>query len=833
MARTVVEIPISGEHGDRPSAQCAQCLRQRLLYRPGIHCVEINETADSAQGEESSASRRPIQIAIEYDDQLLAWPEIQRELRRDVGCMLPDKGHAVLPVDGMVSPQSEQLIEAALNRLPGVRATASYASGLVRVEFDSSRCVVPDLIPHLTRLGYRVRYEAVEHEHRRGAGEHVLKSASVSEPSLIRRVIRFLGDSPELASPLAGGLCLLAAFLLRGAAAVEPLRVVLLAASFILAGRYTAGTTIRAIRYLRFDVDVLMYVAAAGAVAIGRYEEAALLLTLFGLGTAGENLAMDRARRAINALADLAPETAVRREPDGREREVSVKELRIGDHVVVRPSERIAADGEVISGASAVDQSPITGESIPVEKTAGSTVFAGTINGGGSFVMQVSRPADETRLARIIQLVSEAQTMKSPTQRLTDRVERWYVPGVLMATVLLIVAPLLLGDAGWSVYFYRAMAFLTAASPCALAIGTPAAVLSGIARAARGGVLIKGGVHLENLGRVRAVAFDKTGTLTRGRAEVVGVASLSSAPEQEVLRLAAAVEANSNHPLAVAITVEAKAREIQVPVAEDVREIPGRGVSGRVGGRTIQVVSLRGLAPSGERDSSRPAADARQLLSGNYSNPKGATRVVVWCDDEPIGVIDLADHARSTAPAVLRRLRRMGVRRTVMLTGDNEAVAAAIARAIGIDEYRADLLPEEKVEAVRSLLHRHGTVAMVGDGTNDAPALATATVGIAMGAAGTDVALETADVALMADDLEKLPEAIGLSRFSRRIIIQNLIIALGVILVLAPSAALGAATLGIAVLFHEGSTVLVVLNALRLLVYRTPRSETPVLHGDS
>jgi len=801
MAQASIEIPITCREGPERCAACAECVRERLLKRPGIRGVSITQNDGEAR------------ITLEYETEMLAISELEREIRAGGGCFAPEWGQAILPVDGMVSPQAEQIIEAALNRLPGVMATASYAAQLVRVEFDRRRCPVPEIISALGRIGFSVRADAFgDSSAPPPSGTRAPETASPrrAPPAAISSLLA----SPELLMPLLGGLLLIGAYLIHTWSGPQPLRVVLLVASFLCSARYTGLQTLRAIRFLRFDVDVLMYIAAAGAIAIEQYEEGALLLVLFGLGTAGENLAMDKARRAIKALAELAPETAIRLEPDGCEREVPVARLAAGDCLVLRPFERIAADGEVIQGSSVVDESPITGESIPVEKTAGSGLLAGTMNGGGRIVMRVTRGAGETKLARIIQLVSEAQTTKSRTELLTDRVQRWYVPGVLAATCLLIFVPSILGQAAWSVWFYRAMAFLTAASPCALAIGTPAAVLSGIARAARGGVLIKGGVHLENLGQVKVMAFDKTGTLTRGRAEVTEVISLDGGSGDELLRLAAAIERYSQHPLASAIVVESKVRGLSAPAATRVRELAGAGIMGEVDDRIVRVG--RAL-PEHLSDGTAIGEGLRRLES------KGRTCVVVSVDGGAIGIIGLADHPRERARAVLATLKRMGIRRTLMLTGDNPRVAAAVAEQVGVDEFCAGLLPEDKLNVLRELAREHGRVAMVGDGTNDAPALASATVGIAMGGAGTDVAMETADVALMADDLGKLPEAIGLSRFSRRIILQNLVLALGVIAVMAPAAALGGASLGLAVICHEGSTVLVVLNALRLLVYRMER----------
>jgi Zn2+/Cd2+-exporting ATPase len=513
------------------------------------------------------------------------------------------------------------------------------------------------------------------------------------------------------------------------------LRYLLVGSGFVIAGWYTAIDTFRVLRELKFDIDVLMFAAAFGAAALGHYEEGALLLVLFALGGAGEELAMDRARKAIEALAKLAPETATLREADGRERSVRVEDLTIDHRVVVRPFDRLPADGVVESGTSAVDQSPITGESLPVDKIAGENVFAGTINGEGLLIVRVTKPAAETTLAKIVRMVQEAQTTKSPTQVFTDKVEKWYVPFVLLGTAALIVAPPLFGlphrqpgSGLWAGWFYQAMAFLTAASPCALAIGTPATVLSGIARAARIGVLVKGGVHLENLGRVCVVAFDKTGTLTRGRPKVTDVVALDSLAADEMLALAAAVEKGSTHPLAGAIVGEARARGLTIADATDAQQVAGSGVRARVGDRMVSA----GRAEMFNGDA-KSVSEAVKKLAG-----AGKSSVVVAVDNRVVGVIGLADTPRANAAETIHRLHRMGVSRAIMLTGDHQSVADAIAKEIGVDEHHAELLPEQKLQLVEQLQRKYGPLAMVGDGVNDAPALATATVGIAMGGAGTE-----------------------------------------------------------------------------------------------
>ncbi len=750
-----------------------------------------------------------VTLTLHYDPRVITLSELDKSVRQAGACLAAERVSRVLRVKGMVSMVSESAVERELNRLPTVAASASFASSSVRVEFDHDRCKYPEIEQALERLGLKV----VE------GGETTEAPVPAQAPAEgpWGRAWQAARAYPKLAMAAIGGLLVLSAYLVKWNDGLPMLRWGLVIPAFILCGWYTFQDTVRTLRGFQFDVDVLMFVAALGAAAIGHPEEGALLLFLFALGTGGEEMAMDKARHAIAALGKLAPETAIRRSPDGVETHIRVEELVIGDIVIVRPFDRMPADGEVRVGASAVDQSPITGESIPVEKVVGDPVFAGTINGDGLMQVTVGKLASQSTLARVIRMVNEAQTAKSPTQVFTDRVERWYVPIVLAATAALVfVPPLFWGK--WIESFYRAMAFLTAASPCALAIGTPAAVLSGIARAARIGVLIKGGVHLENLGRVKVVAFDKTGTLTRGRPELTDVVPLFEMAEADVLALAGALERNSSHPLAKAIAAEAFSRGCAEMAVTNLEQIPARGVRAMVDGRRVLAGSLS-MLPS-DAPGMIEAQGAIKRLSG-----EGKTTVMLGIDGAAVAVLGLSDRPRDNAAQTIARLRQLGVARSVMLTGDHETVAAAMAREVGVDEVFAELLPEHKVDVVRRLIERDGAVAMVGDGVNDAPAMAGATVGIAMGGAGTDVALETADVVLMADDLGKLPEAIGLSRFSRRIIKQNLAIALGVIAVVSPIAALGLANLPLAVVLHEGSTVVVVLNSLRLLMYRSRAAE--------
>lgn len=639
------------------------------------------------------------------------------------------------------------------------------------------------------------------------------------------------GERSELIFALLSGAFLIVGFATEklgdGIAEWFPFACYLVA--YFFGGFYTVREAIENIRNRKFEIDTLMLVAATGAAFLGAFAEGALLLFLFSLGHALEKYAMGRAKRAIEALAELAPDTAtVLRE--GKQVEIPVEEMQRGDIVLVRPNERLPADGFVTKGQSSIDQAPVTGESIPVDKQpvsdpasarepsasipAKSRVFAGTINGSGVLEIEVTRRSDETTLSKVVDMVNAAETEKSPTQRMTDRFERIFVPAVLALAFLLLFAWVVV-DEPFRDSFYRSMAVLVAASPCALAIATPSAVLSGIARAARGGVLIKGGAALEDLGTLRAIAFDKTGTLTEGKPRITEIVAVGDATEAELLSVAVAVEQLSDHPLAKAIVRDGKDRlaGAEIPKASDLQSLTGRGVTAKIGADTVFIGKAEMFGAEGVADLTNEAASAIEELREN-----GRTTMAIRLGNRDLGVIGLLDTPREAARETLAKLRTMGIDRMVMISGDHTKAAEAVAREVGLDEAFGDLMPEDKVDTIERL-SRDAKVAMVGDGVNDAPAMAKATVGIAMGAAGSDVALETADVALMGDDLRHLPFAVGLSRKSRAIIRQNVFVSLGVVAILVPATIFGLG-IGPAVIMHEGSTLLVVFNALRLLAYR-------------
>ncbi len=578
------------------------------------------------------------------------------------------------------------------------------------------------------------------------------------------------------------------------------------------------------------DVDLLMILAALGAAYVHHAFEGAMLLFLFSLSHALQEMAIERSRSAISALMKLRPEVALRRR--GTETQlVAIDELAVGDILVVRPGESIPVDGVVSEGTSTVNQASITGESLPIDKKPGDPLFAGTMNEHGGLEMRATKLARESTLAKLVELVEKAQGQKATTQRFLEKAEQWYALGVILFTAALIAVPYYFFGHAFQPTFYRAMTVMVVASPCALVISTPASILSAIGAAARRGVLFKGGVYLERAAAVEIVAFDKTGTLTAGRPVVTDVqiieqpgrpANELACLQEELLWLAAGVEARSEHPIARAIVAEAKRRFMPIERCLKFQSVAGHGVSAEVCGRRIAVGNLKYFDgyESPERHELEKAMNAMQdagktgMLVGEIIGEQIEQATVRY-----LGFIAVADQVRPEAPAVVARLRELGVKRVVMITGDGSRVAAAVAKKCGIDEVHADLLPQDKVRVIVKLKEA-GRTAMIGDGINDAPALATADVGVAMGAAGTDVAMETADVVLMSDALEGVPFTLALSQRARQVVYQNLTFALAVIVVLIISALGFQLALPLGVVGHEGSTVLVCLNGLRLLGFR-------------
>ncbi len=706
----------------------------------------------------------------------------------------------VLEVPDMDCASCAQRISERLERLEGVEAVdARVVAKDVRIDFDPDLLTAGEIEDAVRHLGYTVERD----------GERRVQAPRRRSVWRARSALRSYLSGILLASGIALRLAGLDSVLWSGLTWTLSLASLLYIAAALLGGLNFFPKGLRAARDLRLDMNFLMTIAIFGALGIGEFFEAGSIAFLFGIAELLERYAVDRARHSIEKLLDLAPATArVRRGDDVMT--VPVEDLAPGEIVQVRPGEKIPIDGWVRDGVSAVDQSPITGESMPVTKQCSDYVYAGTMNQEGYLEVEAAKRAGDTTLAHIIHLVEEAEASRSPSERFVERFARYYTPAVTVLAVTIAVIPPILMGASFSVWFVRGLTLLVISCPCALVISTPVAVVSGITSAARNGVLIKGGVHLEALANVRAVAFDKTGTLTVGKPSVVEVhvAQGAGLDEQRLLAIAAALETRSQHPIGAAIRrAAAEAGVDSTNSIEEFEALSGRGARARLDGEVYQIGRPE-LFHDGA-DICKPELERLATL--------GYTPVCVGEDSKVLGVIALADRERDGARRAIDVLRRQGIARIVMLTGDHEATARTMAARLGVDEVYAGLLPQEKVDRVRNILIESGGVAMVGDGVNDAPALATATVGIAMGAAASDVALETADVALMSDDLTRLPYLFRLSRRSAAVIRENIAASIAIKLSLAAGVPLGLVSLITAVLVGDmGASLAVTANALRL-----------------
>ena len=693
---------------------------------------------------------------------------------------------SIFKIEGMDCHEEVAILERSLKRLSGLEALDADVMGQrLRVSYDAAKLTTSVISEAVARTGMRAW---LEHEEPQPAATGATTRLRLTQLSAVLLGLGFLQQLT--------GVRLTPSwlpFVLSIALGVGPIA-------------QRAATSLRA---AALDINVLMLVAVAGAAILGEWGEAASVVFLFALAQLLEARAMDWARGAIRGLMELAPAEAVVRR-NGVTATIPVDTVLIGDIVVVRPGEKIPLDGQVAGGQSHVNQAPVTGESLPIEKQAGDDVFAGTINGRGALDVRVTRLRRDSTLARIIHLVERAQAQRAPTQSFVDRFARIYTPIVLtLALFVAFVPPLAFGSA-WSDWTYRALVLLVISCPCALVISTPVSIVSALAAAARKGVLIKGGARLERLAAVKCVAFDKTGTLTKGHVRVESVVPLDGIPPSEVIRLAASLESHSEHPIGRAILRQAEEWGLEPMAPTGFQAIPGRGAEGWVDESHVVVGSHRLFEERGMCN-----ARAEQILG--ELEKQGSSTVMVAAAGRPVGVIGVADEPRETARGVVEMLRAQGIEHIALLTGDYEAPAGALARSLALDTYRASLLPEDKVAAVNELRSRFGTLAMVGDGVNDAPALAAADVGIAMGAAGTDAALETADVALMSDELIKIPYAIRLSRATARNIRVNIAFSLTLKAAFLAMALAGTASLWAAVVADTGASLIVIANALRLL----------------
>jgi Cd2+/Zn2+-exporting ATPase len=702
-------------------------------------------------------------------------------------------------------------LERQLKEMPGIRrATASYMGGVLSVTYDHDVLSPQAIVHQVEKLGASVEPSASE-------------VTAVSEPVLSR--FSWLTGNLEAIFAIITLVTMIAGFIAERMESAPIVVTVLYTIAYVAGGTYGLKGGLESLRARTIDVDLLMILAALGAAIVGQPFEGVMLLFLFSLSNVLQKFAMDRTRNAIKSLMKLRPNQANVRRGD-QIVTLPIEKINVSDRIIVKPGERIALDGVVIVGESSVDQSSLTGESMPVAKEEGDKVFAGTINKNGNLEIGVTRLAKDSTIAKLIKMVEEAQSEKAETQRFIDTAEQYYALAVIILTALVAIVPQIFGWELFATSFYRAMTVMVAASPCALVISTPATVLSAIGNGARRGILFKGGVYVETAATIKVVTFDKTGTLTVGDPQVTDIIPLAAESLEDekavddLLRLAAAIEAKSEHPLAQAVVKMAEKRGLTVPEAAEFQATTGQGVRGTVDGLNLRIGNLRYF------EEHHAVGLETAVTTVNRLQNEGKTSVVVaqMVDDAAhlIGVLAFADVVRADAAQVVRDLKALGVERVIMLTGDNEVVAQAIAKQVGVDEVYADLLPEDKVRVVKEVRDTYGPVAMVGDGVNDAPALATATIGIAMGAAGTDVALETADIVLMSDDLHNIPYVIGLSRKTRRTLAVNLGFSLFMIVLMLIAIFATNLALPLAVIGHEGGTVLVSLNGMRLLGYKQP-----------
>ncbi len=751
-------------------ADCAAKLEKKLAQLKGVTSAKVNFPAAKVKVEHTA----PVQNII----------NAVKDSGYGVDVDTP-KEESLLRVYGLDCADCAAKLESKVAALPGVEnVRLVFATGQMKVTHSEP---VDGILRAVSGMGYRTELE------------NNVRSGKIKEDRL---------EKIKIYNTIAAGVFLAAGFVLQLTGFSRTAVNVLYLLSILSGGFFVAKSGLYSLRTFSLDMNFLITAAVAGAVAIGEFSEAATVVFLFSLGNLLQNYTLEKTRRSISSLMDLSPREALVRR-DGREFKVPVEEVGVGETVIVKPGENITVDGRVLTGRSAVNESPITGESMPAAKKVGDSVYAGTINGEGSLEIETTKKVEDSTISRIIHLVEEAQAQKAPSQQTVDVFAKYYTPAVLAGALAVAVLPTLLFGQEFRVWFNKALILLVISCPCALVISTPVSIISAIGSAARKGVLIKGGAFLEQAGRIGIMAFDKTGTITRGRPEVMDVIAFDGFSKNDVLSIAGAVEKRSEHPLAGAVMHRLKTEEMQVKEGKNFESFAGKGAGAEIEGNVYYVGNEYLFAGLGT-DLGKLEKEIKKHKESNR------TVLLVGTDKVIMGIITVADSIREGTARVIERLYRAGIKRIVMLTGDNEGTAREVAASAGIKDYRANLLPGDKLAAIKEL-KGSGKVAMVGDGINDAPALAAADLGIAMGGAGTDTAIETSDIALMSDDLSKLPYTIKLSRQAVRIIKQNITFSLIVKAVFIIATLAGHATLWMAVFADTGTSLLVTLNGMRLM----------------
>lgn len=761
-------------------ADCAAKLEKGIKRLPGVKEAQVNFAA--------------AKLKVVYDHTLLPIAEITKTVSGfgySATVIQTTQGTpvyytSVYRIEGMDCADCAAKLEKKILALTGVRiASVNFGAGKMTVEHSLTD---NDIIKAVQTAGYQA----------------VCDNGMASRPGAL--LAGPWWRKPRSLATIASGILLVTGILMEWLEASDHISISFYLAAMIVGGYHVAKSGLYGLKSMTMDTNFLMTIAAIGAMSIGEWSEGATVVFLFSLGNALQAYTLDKTRESIRALMELAPREALVLR-NGVELRLPVEEIVIGDMIIVKPGERIAMDGKVLSGISTVNQAPITGESMPVDKSVGDSVYAGTVNEQGALEIEVTKLAADSTLAKIMHMVEEAQAEKAPMQQFVDVFAKYYTPAVILAALGLMVIPSLIFSQPFDIWFYRALVLLVISCPCALVISTPVSIVSGIGNASRRGVLIKGGAHLEQMGRIKSIAFDKTGTLTIGKPVVTDVIPFGNMEQDVLLQLTAAVEKWSEHPLAQAIV--AKTNGTSVKQATHFKALVGRGAQADVDGQTIYVGNRRLFEEIGH---------VLTLYEDRLValEQQGKTVMLAGSDREILGVIAVADTLRENSAQALTSLRLAGVQNVAMLTGDNQRVAATIAAKLHIDSFYSELLPEDKVSVIKELAYHYGSVAMVGDGVNDAPALATADVGIAMGVAGSDTALETADIALMSDDLSKLAYVVMLSRKTVAIIKQNITFSLVVKLLFVLGTFAGFVNLWLAVLADTGASLLVTLNGMRL-----------------
>lgn len=807
MALHTTTLKLAPDNGNA----CGSCLQQELLKAEGIKAV------DEGKGN---------LLVVTYEDLPDPAFDVERLIAQTQTSLEQRLRHETLILSGLDCADCAATLEKGLRRMQGlVHVSVNFATSKMAVGYEATGVSHARLVKRVRELGYSVvsplqvsvLNKQVAEKQEAGAScgcgscadEHADEYAHAEEvPAIRENAFQQYWQSARAWLPtLVAALLWSIAFLLSHIPGVGWLSTLFYALAICVGGyRVALSGFFALVRGRTLGINLLMTIAVVGAVALGQWSEGAAVVVLFALGEFLEGFTMERVRDSLRSLVDLSPKSA-RIKVEGEERQVLVDALRAGDVVLVRPGERIAADGKILSGATTVNQAPITGESIPVEKQVGDEVFAGTLNEHGFIEVQASKRVQDSMLAKIIALVQEAQGSRAPVQRFVDRFAQIYTPAIMVLALLVAIVPPLAFHGAWTTWIYKALVLLVIACPCALVISTPVSIVAAIGRASRSGVLIKGGAYLEALARVKVLAFDKTGTLTQGQPVVTDVLPLGTLTEDELLSLAVTVESRSEHPLARAILREGERRQLAWNEPESFLALPGRGAQATIGADIVLVGSTKLF----------PACDAHTRKSIETLQRAGKTILIVGRNEEPLGLIAVADQVRPEAAQAIAQLKQAGVEQIVMLTGDNEQTAKAVAQHTGVDQVYAGLLPDQKVSEVKKLLTAHTSVAMLGDGINDAPAIALSSVGIAMGAAGSDTAIETADVALMKDDLAQLPFVIRLSRAALRTIQTNIAFSLFIKALFLLLTLLGVTNLWLAIFADTGAALLVIAYSMRLL----------------